>query len=111
MRNVGWRAQRFAIAERLHEAARSRGIEPLFERYPRQLSGGERQRVALGRAIVRDPAGFLFDEALSNLDARLRVEMRRELKQLHQRLATTMIYVARVRPIHGKEPGATLVPS
>jgi multiple sugar transport system ATP-binding protein len=86
-------AQRFAIAERVHEAARTLGIEPLLERYPRQLSGGERQRVALGRAIVRNPAVFLFDEPLSNLDAKLRVEMRRELKQLHQRLATTMIYV------------------
>jgi multiple sugar transport system ATP-binding protein len=86
-------AQRFAIAERVHEAARTLGIETLLERYPRQLSGGERQRVALGRAIVRNPAVFLFDEPLSNLDAKLRVEMRRELKQLHQRLAATMIYV------------------
>ncbi len=86
-------AQRFAIAERVHRAARTLGIESLLERYPRQLSGGERQRVALGRAIVRNPAVFLFDEPLSNLDAKLRVEMRRELKQLHERLRTTMIYV------------------
>ncbi len=85
--------RRYAIAERVHQAARILGIESLLERYPRQLSGGERQRVALGRAIVRNPAVFLFDEPLSNLDAKLRVEMRRELKQLHQRLATTMIYV------------------
>ncbi|HEX3725950.1 MAG TPA: ATP-binding cassette domain-containing protein [Pirellulales bacterium] len=86
-------ARRFAVAERVHETARTLGIEVLLDRLPRQLSGGERQRVALGRAIVRNPAVFLFDEPLSNLDAKLRVEMRRELKQLHQRLAATMIYV------------------
>ena len=86
-------ARRFSIAERVHRAARILDIEDLLERYPRQLSGGERQRVALGRAIVRSPAVFLFDEPLSNLDAKLRVEMRRELKQLHERLQTTMIYV------------------
>ncbi|MGD9722827.1 MAG: ABC transporter ATP-binding protein [Pirellulales bacterium] len=85
--------RRFAIAQRVHDVARALGIEDLLERYPRQLSGGERQRVALGRAIVRSPAVFLFDEPLSNLDAKLRVEMRRELKQLHRRLQTTMIYV------------------
>jgi multiple sugar transport system ATP-binding protein len=88
-----WAARRFAIATRVHEAARMLSIEHLLERFPRQLSGGERQRVALGRAIVRHPAVFLFDEPLSNLDAKLRVEMRRELKQLHRRLAATMIYV------------------
>jgi multiple sugar transport system ATP-binding protein len=77
----------------VHDAARTLGIEDLLERFPRQLSGGERQRVALGRAIVRNPAVFLFDEPLSNLDAKLRVEMRRELKQLHQRLGATMVYV------------------
>jgi multiple sugar transport system ATP-binding protein len=86
-------ARRLAIKHRVAEAARALGIEELLARYPRQLSGGQRQRVALGRAIVRNPAVFLFDEPLSNLDAKLRVEMRRELKQLHQRLATTMIYV------------------
>jgi len=86
-------AKRFSIAKRVHDAARVLGIEDLLERFPRQLSGGERQRVALGRAIVRSPAAFLFDEPLSNLDAKLRVEMRRELKQLHRRLQTTMIYV------------------
>ncbi len=86
-------ARRYDIAERVHQAARTLGIDDLLERYPRQLSGGQRQRVALGRAIVRNPAAFLFDEPLSNLDAKLRVEMRRELKQLHQRLQSTMIYV------------------
>ena len=69
------------------------GILPLLERYPRQLSGGQRQRVAIGRAIVRNPRIFLFDEPLSNLDAQLRDEMRGEIKRLHQELATTMIYV------------------
>jgi multiple sugar transport system ATP-binding protein len=99
---VRWiRPQRAAeLAERrgrivadVRRAAGVLGIEHLLDRMPRQLSGGERQRVALGRAIVREPAAFLFDEPLSNLDARLRVEMRRELKELHQRLASTMIYV------------------
>jgi ABC-type sugar transport system ATPase subunit len=85
--------RRRAIAQRVEDAARMLGIEGLLRRYPRQLSGGERQRVALGRAMVRSPAVFLFDEPLSNLDAKLRVEMRRELKQLHRRLQTTMIYV------------------
>ena len=65
----------------------------LLDRYPRQLSGGQRQRVAMGRAIVRDPQVFLFDEPLSNLDAKLRVQMRTEIKELHQRLKTTSIYV------------------
>ena len=66
---------------------------PYLGRYPRQLSGGQRQRVAMGRAIVRDPAVFLFDEPLSNLDAKLRVQMRAEIKELHQRLKTTTVYV------------------
>src|SRR5262249_56963664 len=66
---------------------------PLLERYPRQLSGGQRQRVAMGRAIVRKPQVFLFDEPLSNLDAKLRVAMRTEIKELHQRLKTTTVYV------------------
>ena len=66
---------------------RDPGLAPLLERYPRQLSGGQRQRVAMGRAIVRDPQVFLFDEPLSNLDAKLRVAMRTEIKELHQRLA------------------------
>jgi len=86
-------ARRRQIGERVGQAARTLGIEGLLDRMPRHLSGGERQRVALGRAIVRQPAAFLFDEPLSNLDAKLRVEMRRELKHLHRRLETTMIYV------------------
>jgi len=81
------------IAARVATAAHLLGIEHLLDRRPRQLSGGERQRVALGRAIVRHPAVFLFDEPLSNLDARLRLEMRAELSRLHQELAATMIYV------------------
>src|SRR5204862_7944510 len=68
-------------------------IEPLLEQRPRQLSGGEQQRVALGRAIVRQPAVFLFDEPLSNLDAKLRVQMRREIARLHHALGATMLYV------------------
>ncbi len=85
--------KRRAIENRVRETARTLGIEPLLDRLPGQLSGGERQRVALGRAIVRQPEAFLFDEPLSNLDAQLRVEMRRELKELHERLRATMIYV------------------
>jgi multiple sugar transport system ATP-binding protein len=69
------------------------GLMPYLDRYPRQLSGGQRQRVAMGRAIVRDPQVFLFDEPLSNLDAKLRVQMRVEIKALHQRLRTTSVYV------------------
>ena len=75
------------------KAADILGLRPLLDRYPRQLSGGQRQRVAMGRAIVRDPQVFLFDEPLSNLDAKLRVAMRTEIKELHQRLKTTSIYV------------------
>ncbi len=75
------------------EAATILGLTQLLDRYPRQLSGGQRQRVAMGRAIVRDPQVFLFDEPLSNLDAKLRVQMRTEIKELHQRLKTTSIYV------------------
>ena len=74
-------------------AAQILGLAPYLDRYPRQLSGGQRQRVAMGRAIVRDPQVFLFDEPLSNLDAKLRVQMRAEIKELHQRLATTTVYV------------------
>jgi multiple sugar transport system ATP-binding protein len=81
------------IKKRVDDAARILGITELLERKPKALSGGQRQRVAVGRAIVRKPAAFLFDEPLSNLDAKLRVEMRVELNKLHQRLATTMIYV------------------
>jgi multiple sugar transport system ATP-binding protein len=81
------------ILKRVREAAEILGIEPLLERKPRQLSGGQRQRVAVGRAIVRHPEVFLFDEPLSNLDAKLRVQMRVELKRLHEQLETTAIYV------------------
>src|SRR5580704_11839251 len=81
------------IAQRVQEAAEILGIQELLRRKPRQLSGGQRQRVALGRAIVRHPQVFLFDEPLSNLDAKLRVQMRVELKKLHERLGTTAIYV------------------
>jgi multiple sugar transport system ATP-binding protein len=78
---------------RINETANALGLEQLLDRYPRQLSGGQRQRVAMGRAIVRDPRAFLFDEPLSNLDAKLRVQMRIELKALHKRLKATAIYV------------------
>jgi multiple sugar transport system ATP-binding protein len=81
------------IAARVKKAADILGLDPYLDRYPRQLSGGQRQRVAMGRAIVRDPQVFLFDEPLSNLDAKLRVQMRTEIKELHQRLKTTSIYV------------------
>jgi multiple sugar transport system ATP-binding protein len=81
------------IEKRVRRSAEILGIQALLERRPRQLSGGQRQRVALGRAIVRDPRVFLFDEPLSNLDAKLRVQMRVELKRLHHRLETTAIYV------------------
>jgi len=81
------------IETRVAKAAGILGLAQLLDRYPRQLSGGQRQRVAMGRAIVRDPQVFLFDEPLSNLDAKLRVQMRTEIKELHQRLKTTSIYV------------------
>ncbi|GAB4516809.1 MAG: sn-glycerol-3-phosphate ABC transporter ATP-binding protein UgpC [Phycisphaerales bacterium] len=91
------------IDQRVSEAARQLGLEDLLDRKPKQLSGGQRQRVALGRAIVREPAVFLFDEPLSNLDAKLRVVTRTELKKLHQRLKTTTIYVT-----HDQEEAMTL---
>ncbi|MCE9615145.1 MAG: sn-glycerol-3-phosphate ABC transporter ATP-binding protein UgpC [Lentisphaerae bacterium] len=81
------------IDQRIREAARILGLEQLLERRPKALSGGQRQRVAVGRAIVRKPAVFLFDEPLSNLDAKLRVQMRVEISQLHDQLAATMLYV------------------
>jgi multiple sugar transport system ATP-binding protein len=86
-------APKAEMDERVEKAAAILGLKPLLERYPRQLSGGQRQRVAMGRAIVRDPQVFLFDEPLSNLDAKLRVAMRTEIKELHQRLKTTTVYV------------------
>ncbi len=87
------KAPKSEIDERVNKAAQILGLTKLLDRYPRQLSGGQRQRVAMGRAIVRDPQVFLFDEPLSNLDAKLRVQMRTEIKELHQRLKTTTVYV------------------
>ena len=81
------------VEQRVRRAAEILDVVPYLGRYPRQLSGGQRQRVAMGRAIVRDPKVFLFDEPLSNLDAKLRVQMRAEIKELHQRLKTTTVYV------------------
>jgi multiple sugar transport system ATP-binding protein len=92
----GLRLRKFPDAEikqRVNEAAAILGLETMLERKPKELSGGQRQRVAVGRAIVRKPKVFLFDEPLSNLDAKLRVQMRLEISRLHQRLGATMIYV------------------
>ena len=92
----GLRTRKFDKAEiknRVEQAAKTLGLEGLLERKPRQLSGGQRQRVAMGRCIVREPSVFLFDEPLSNLDAKLRTQMRVELKRLHKQLRTTSIYV------------------
>jgi multiple sugar transport system ATP-binding protein len=87
------RIEKAEIKSRVANAADILELTPLLDRYPRQLSGGQRQRVAMGRAIVRDPKVFLFDEPLSNLDAKLRVQMRTEIKRLHQRLKATTVYV------------------
>ena len=81
------------LPRKVARAAEILGLTPYLDRYPRALSGGQRQRVAMGRAIVRDPQVFLFDEPLSNLDAKLRVQMRTEIRELHQRLSTTTVYV------------------
>ncbi|MFQ5890854.1 MAG: ABC transporter ATP-binding protein [Gemmatimonadota bacterium] len=97
------RAGRGMIDERVVFAAKVLGLERLLDRKPGQLSGGQRQRVALGRAIVREPAAFLFDEPLSNLDAKLRVQTRAELSRLHRRLGATMLYVT-----HDQEEAMTL---
>src|SRR3569833_1804311 len=91
------------IKKGVARAAEILALTPLLDRYPRQLSGGQRQRVAMGRAIVRDPQVFLFDEPLSNLDAKLRVVMRGEIKGLHQRLKTTTVYVT-----HGQVEAMTM---
>jgi multiple sugar transport system ATP-binding protein len=87
------RMDRAEIDTRVARAAEILGLTPYLARYPRELSGGQRQRVAMGRAIVRNPQVFLFDEPLSNLDAKLRVQMRAEIRELHQRLGTTTVYV------------------
>jgi ABC-type sugar transport system ATPase subunit len=97
------RAESQAIRERVAETARILGLEGVLGRYPRELSGGQRQRVAVGRAIARKPKVFLFDEPLSNLDARLRLETRIELRQLHRRLGATIVYVT-----HDQEEAMTL---
>ena len=94
---------RGVIEQRVKEASRALGLEPVLHRRPAQLSGGQRQRVALGRAIVREPKVFLFDEPLSNLDAKLRVETRAELARLHRRLGATVVYVT-----HDQEEAMTL---
>ena len=96
-------AERETIETRVQEASRALGLEPVLDRRPAQLSGGQRQRVALGRAIVREPKVFLFDEPLSNLDAKLRVETRAELARLHRRLGATVVYVT-----HDQEEAMTL---
>ena len=87
------RMDKAEIDRRVKRAAEILGLTPYLDRYPRAMSGGQRQRVAMGRAIVRDPQVFLFDEPLSNLDAKLRVQMRSEIRELHQRLGTTTVYV------------------
>jgi multiple sugar transport system ATP-binding protein len=96
-------AARETIERRVQEAARALALDPVLDRKPAQLSGGQRQRVALGRAIVREPLVFLFDEPLSNLDAKLRVETRAELARLHRRLKATVVYVT-----HDQEEAMTL---
>ena len=101
LRNLGFKRREWE--PRVTDAARTLGIEPLLDRRPRALSGGQRQRVALGRAIVREPDVFLLDEPLSNLDAKLRVQMRVELAELQRRLGTTMVYVT-----HDQEEAMTL---
>src|SRR5271165_4931820 len=103
--SFGLRLKKFPraeIKERVQVAARILDITDLLDRRPKQLSGGQRQRVAMGRAIVRNPKVFLFDEPLSNLDAKLRVQMRTEIKKIHQKVTTTTVYV--LRPSRGDDP-------
>jgi multiple sugar transport system ATP-binding protein len=102
-RHGEWRRERDEVDRKVTDTARTLGIDALLDRLPRALSGGQRQRVALGRALVRDPQVFLFDEPLSNLDARLRVETRAEIREMHRRTRATMVYVT-----HDQEEAMTL---
>ena len=102
-RHGEWRRERDEVDRKVAETARTLGIDALLDRLPRALSGGQRQRVALGRALVRDPQVFLFDEPLSNLDARLRIETRAEIREMHRRTRATMVYVT-----HDQEEAMTL---
>jgi multiple sugar transport system ATP-binding protein len=103
LRRGEWARERGEIDRKVEDTARTLGIDALLERLPRALSGGQRQRVALGRALVRDPQVFLFDEPLSNLDARLRIETRAEIREMHRRTRATMVYVT-----HDQEEAMTL---
>ena len=102
-RHAEWARERDEVDRKVAETARTLGIDALLDRLPRALSGGQRQRVALGRALVRDPQVFLFDEPLSNLDARLRIETRAEIREMHRRTRATMVYVT-----HDQEEAMTL---
>jgi multiple sugar transport system ATP-binding protein len=102
------RVDKAKVAAKVDEVARMLGLEALLDRLPKQLSGGQRQRVAMGRAIVRDPAVFLFDEPLSNLDAKLRTQVRGEIRDLHKRLGTTSVYVTHDQ-IEAMTMGQTIV--
>ena len=102
-RRAEWARERDEVDRKVAETARTLGIDALLDRLPRALSGGQRQRVALGRALVRDPQVFLFDEPLSNLDARLRIETRAEIREMHRRTRATMVYVT-----HDQEEAMTL---
>jgi len=103
LRHAEWRRERDEVDRKVTDTARTLGIDALLDRLPRALSGGQRQRVALGRALVRDPQVFLFDEPLSNLDARLRIETRAEIREMHRRTRATMVYVT-----HDQEEAMTL---
>jgi len=103
LRRGEWNRERGEVDRKVEDTARTLGIDALLERLPRALSGGQRQRVALGRALVRDPQVFLFDEPLSNLDARLRIETRAEIREMHRRTRATMVYVT-----HDQEEAMTL---